>query len=122
MERMIMRCRITVTSGVFGELVLVQAFYRRTVLSLLHKEYCNLVPTNWEYRLTRYYLKRDYKLFPNPTVGPFEVDFFVKTPGFMSLQLINTMGQILESRSYHYDGCCRIELFDLAVIPTEFTS
>ncbi|MBK8312419.1 MAG: hypothetical protein IPL04_17430 [Chitinophagaceae bacterium] len=35
----------------------------------------------------------------------------------MSLQLINTMGQILESRSYHYDGCCRIELFDLSRYP-----
>ena len=59
----------------------------------------------------------DYKLFPNPTPGPFEVDFFVRTPGQMSLQLINVLGQILEKRSFHYDGCCRIELFDLTGYP-----
>jgi hypothetical protein len=59
----------------------------------------------------------DYKLFPNPTSGQFEVDFFVRTPGQMSLQLINPMGQILWTKSYHYDGCCRIELFDISKYP-----
>ena len=59
----------------------------------------------------------DYKLFPNPTSGKFEVDFFVTTPGTMSLQLVNSLGQILSSRSYHYDGCCRIELFDISRYP-----
>jgi hypothetical protein len=56
-------------------------------------------------------------LFPNPTAGEFEVNFFVKTPGQMSLQLINALGQILEKRSFHYDGCCRIEMFDLTGRP-----
>ncbi len=59
----------------------------------------------------------EYKVFPNPTSGKFELDFFVTTPGMMTLQLINSIGQILESRSYHYDGCCRIELFDLGRYP-----
>jgi hypothetical protein len=59
----------------------------------------------------------DYKLFPNPTTGPFEVDFFVRTTGTMSLQLINNLGQVLQKKSYHYDGCCRIELFDLTNYP-----
>jgi hypothetical protein len=35
----------------------------------------------------------------------------------MSLQLINSMGQVLETRSYHYDGCCRIEMFDISKYP-----
>ena len=59
----------------------------------------------------------DYKLFPNPTSGLFEVDFFVNTPGQMSLQLINSIGQVLTKKSYHYDGCCRIEMFDLTNYP-----
>lgn len=35
----------------------------------------------------------------------------------MSLQLINSVGQVLESRSNHYDGCCRIELFNISKYP-----
>jgi hypothetical protein len=60
----------------------------------------------------------DYKLFPNPTSGPFEVDFFITTPGQMSLQLINALGQVLWKKVYHYDGCCRIEMFDLTNYPS----
>ncbi len=59
----------------------------------------------------------DYKIFPNPTTGPFELDFFINVTGQMSLQLINSAGQLLEKRSYFYDGCCRIELFDLSRYP-----
>lgn len=66
---------------------------------------------------TAFFEARDYKLFPNPTPGRFELDFFVRTPGQMNLQLINSIGQLLEKRSYHYDGCCRIELFDLGRYP-----
>jgi len=61
--------------------------------------------------------KGDYKLFPNPTSGKFEVNFFIRESGQMALQLINSLGQLLEKRSFHYDGCCRIELFDLAPYP-----
>jgi hypothetical protein len=59
----------------------------------------------------------DYKLFPNPTIGKFEVNFFVKTSGMMSLQLINATGQVLEQRSFYYPGCCRLEMFDITRHP-----
>ena len=59
----------------------------------------------------------DYRLFPNPTAGKFELNFFVRETGKMKLQLINSFGQLMESRSYHYSGCCRIELFDLSRHP-----
>ena len=86
----------------FGELVLVQAF----------------APPDSSILVTQGVLQPcTDKLGISPYTVLFEVDFFVKTPGFMSLHLINTMGQILESRSYHYDGCCRIELFDLSRYP-----
>jgi hypothetical protein len=102
----------------FGELVLVQAFAPADSSILVTQgvlQPCTDIIHNSPY--TVLFEDGDYKLFPNPTSGKFEVDFFVKTPGFMSLQLVNTMGQVLETRSYHYDGCCRIELFDISRHP-----
>jgi|JI91814BRNA_FD_contig_61_1771330_length_844_multi_3_in_0_out_0_2 hypothetical protein len=102
----------------FGELVLVQAFAPADSSILVTQgvlQPCTDIIHNSPY--TVLFEAGDYKLFPNPTSGKFEVDFFVKTPGFMSLQLVNTMGQVLETRSYHYDGCCRIELFDISRHP-----
>jgi hypothetical protein len=102
----------------FGELVLVQAFAPSDSSILVTQgvlQPCTDVIQNSPY--TVFFENGDYKLFPNPTAGKFEVDFFVKTPGFMSLQLVNTMGQVLETRSYHYDGCCRIEMFDISKYP-----
>lgn len=102
----------------FGELVLVQAYAPADSSVLLTQgvlQPCTDIIHNSPY--TVLFEAGDYKLFPNPTKGKFEVDFFVKTPGFMSLVLINEMGQALEKRSYHYDGCCRIELFDLTKYP-----
>jgi hypothetical protein len=102
----------------FGELVLVQAFAPPDSSILVTQgvlQPCTDIIHNSPY--TVFFEAGDYKLFPNPTAGKFEVDFFVKTPGFMSLQLINSTGQVLEKRSYHYDGCCRIELFDLSKYP-----
>lgn len=61
--------------------------------------------------------KGDYSLFPNPTSGKFELNFFVRTSGRMSLQLIDATGRLLEKRQYDYNGCCRIELFDLTKYP-----
>ena len=58
--------------------------------------------------------KNDYKLFPNPTTGKFELDFFIRTNGQMSLQFIDAAGRLLEKRSYEYNQCCHIELFDLS--------
>jgi hypothetical protein len=102
----------------FGELVLVQTF--ATLDSSTRITQGVLQPCTDEIGhspYTVFFENGDYKLFPNPTAGKFEVDFFVKTPGFMSLQLVNTMGQVLETRSYHYDGCCRIEMFDISKYP-----
>ncbi len=102
----------------FGELVLVQAFAPPDSSVLVTQgvlQPCTDVIHDSPYTLL--FEDGDYKLFPNPTDGVFEVDFFIKTPGFMSLQLVNSMGQVLESRSYHYDGCCRIEMFDLTRYP-----
>lgn len=102
----------------FGELVLIQAFAPPDSSILVTQGV--LQPCTDKIGVspfTVFFEAGDYKLFPNPTPGPFEVDFFVKTPGQMSLQLINSIGQILEKRSFHYDGCCRIEMFDLTGRP-----
>lgn len=60
----------------------------------------------------------EYRLFPNPTSGKFELDFFVRETGRMELQLTDGNGKILEKRDYQYDGCCRIEYFDLTRYPS----
>lgn len=102
----------------FGELVLIQSFAPPDSSILVTQGV--LQPCTDKIGVSPYtvlFESGDYKLFPNPTSGRFEVDFFVKTPGQMSLQLINSLGQILEKRSYHYDGCCRIEMFDLTGRP-----
>lgn len=102
----------------FGEMVLIQTFAPPDSSVLVTQgvlQPCTDVIGHSPY--TVLFEAGDYKLFPNPTKGVFEVDFFVKTPGFMSMQLINSVGQILEKRSYHYDGCCRIEMFDLTRYP-----
>jgi hypothetical protein len=101
-----------------GELVLVQSFspadssfmITQGVLQpctddILHSPY------------TLFFENGDYKLYPNPTSGKVTLDFFVKMPGTMSLQLINSTGQIIESRSYYYNGCCNTEVFDLTRLP-----
>lgn len=67
--------------------------------------------------MTLLFEKGDYRLFPNPTTGKFEVSFFVRETGRMSLQLVDATGRVLEKRSYQYNGCCRIELFDLTGRP-----
>ena len=102
----------------FGELVLVQAFAPPDSSVLVTQGV--LQPCTDKigpYPYTVLFEAGDYKLFPNPTSGKFEVDFFVRSPGTMNLQLINSVGQILMTKSYHYDGCCRIELFDITKYP-----
>lgn len=102
----------------FGELVLIQAFYTPDSSFLLTQGV--LQPCTDKIGLSPYtvfFEPGDFKLFPNPTPGPFEINFFIRTPGQMSLQLINALGQIMETRNFHYDGCCRIELFDLTGRP-----
>jgi hypothetical protein len=102
----------------FGEMLLVQAFAPPDSSILVTQgvlQPCTDVITGSPY--TVLFEAGDYKLFPNPTSGKFELDFFIRTPGQMSLQLVNSLGQVLKSRSYHYDGCCRIELFDISHLP-----
>ena len=102
----------------FGELLLIQAFAPPDSSILVTQgvlQPCTDVITGSPY--TVLFEDGDYKLFPNPTSGKFEVDFFIRTPGLMSLQLVNGLGQVLMSKSYHYDGCCRIELFDISRYP-----
>lgn len=55
----------------------------------------------------------EIKIFPNPTSGRFEIDFFVRQIGQMEIQLTDVGGKVLVKRSYPYNGCCRIEHFDL---------
>ncbi|PZR25011.1 MAG: hypothetical protein DI535_19820 [Citrobacter freundii] len=59
----------------------------------------------------------DYRLFPNPTVGKFELDFFIRESGQMNLRLVDATGKTLEKRSYAYNGCCSIQIFDLSNHP-----
>ncbi|MBI5858997.1 MAG: T9SS type A sorting domain-containing protein [Sphingobacteriales bacterium] len=102
----------------FGELLLVQAFAPADSAVLITQGV--LQPCTDKIGISPYtvlFEAGDYKLFPNPTSGKFEVDFFVRTPGLMSLQLINAAGQVLMTKSYHYDGCCRIDLFDISKYP-----
>lgn len=102
----------------FGELVLIQAFAPADSSILVTQGV--LQPCTDKVGASPYtvfFEAGDYKLFPNPTTGVFELDFFVKTSGRMSLQLINSIGQIMEKREFYYDGCCRIEMFDLTGRP-----
>ncbi|MFM2138746.1 MAG: hypothetical protein RJA57_1053 [Bacteroidota bacterium] len=102
----------------FGELVLIQAFAPPDSSVLVTQGV--LQPCTDKLAVSPYILyfeAGDYKMYPNPTKGAFWLDFFVRTPGRMSLQLINALGQVLETRSYYYNGCCRTELFDLTAKP-----
>jgi len=102
----------------FGELLLVQPFAPADSSILVTQGV--LQPCTDKISISPYtvlFEAGDYKLFPNPTSGKFELDFFVRTPGLMSLQLINAAGQVLLTKSYHYDGCCRIDLFDISKYP-----
>jgi hypothetical protein len=59
----------------------------------------------------------EYRLFPNPTAGKFELDFFIRETGIMEIQLTDSYGKVLERRKYEYPGCCRIEYFDISRYP-----
>ena len=102
----------------FGELLLIQAFAPPDSSILVTQgvlQPCTDVITGST--MTVLFEDGDYRLFPNQTSGKFEVDIFVRTPGMMSLQLVNSLGQVLWTKSYHYDGCCRIEFFDISRYP-----
>jgi hypothetical protein len=56
----------------------------------------------------------EYRIFPNVTTGPFELDFFLTQPGQMELQLTDAMGKVINTRSYSYHCCDRIERYDIS--------
>ena len=101
----------------FGELVLVDAMAPNDSSVLLTQGVLQPCTDKGPSAMTVIWESFDYKIFPNPTAGKFELDFFVNTAGRMSLQLMDTKGSVLEKRSYHYDGCCRIEYFDISKYP-----
>ena len=56
----------------------------------------------------------EYRLFPNPVTEKFELNFFIRQSGRMTLKLVDATGRELDKRSYQYNGCCRIEQYDLS--------
>jgi hypothetical protein len=97
----------------FGESILIQSFSPSDSSLLLTQGVIQPCAEKGPSSHTLIFDEGDYKIFPNPTAGKFELDFFIQMTGKMKLQLIDATGRILETRTYHYDGCCRIELFDL---------
>ena len=67
--------------------------------------------------LTVMFQKGEYVLFPNPTDGRFELDFLLNVKGQLIMQLVDATGRLIESREYHYDGCGKIERFDISRLP-----
>jgi Secretion system C-terminal sorting domain len=63
------------------------------------------------------FLPGDYKIMPNPNTGKFEINFFVRENGQMDLELVDILGKVYEKRSFHYNGCCRIEQYDISNLP-----
>jgi hypothetical protein len=59
----------------------------------------------------------EWKIFPNVTQGPFELDFFLNIPGQMELQLTDVMGRVINRRSFAYHCCDRIERYDISNQP-----
>jgi hypothetical protein len=56
----------------------------------------------------------EWKIFPNVTPGPFELDFFLNIPGTMELQLTDATGRVLNTRRFEYHCCDRIERYDIS--------
>jgi Secretion system C-terminal sorting domain len=56
----------------------------------------------------------EYKLFPNPSPGKFELEFLLKQNGRMEIQVVDAIGRLIQKRSFQYDGGSRSEHFDLS--------
>ena len=59
----------------------------------------------------------EYAMFPNPTTGKFEFNLLLNIKGQVVMQLVDAMGRVIETREFHYDGCGRIERFDIGRLP-----
>lgn len=102
----------------FGELLLIQAMAPAdSSILVTHGVLQPFTDIIGKSPLTLLFENGDYKLFPNPTSGKFEINFFVRETGQMSLLLIDASGRILEKRSFRYDESRRIQLFDLTRYP-----
>jgi hypothetical protein len=102
----------------FGELVVTDAMAPAdSAVLVTHGVLQPCTEFTTKYPMTVLFEKDDYKILPNPTKGQFEVNFFVRTPGKMRIQLSDQLGRILERREFYYTGCCRIEKFDLSRYP-----
>lgn len=102
----------------FGELLLIQAFAPPdSSIMVTHGVLQPFTEMIGKSPLTLLFANGDYKLFPNPTSGKFELNFFVRESGQMSLQLIDATGKLLEKRNFRYNESQRIHLFDLTRHP-----
>lgn len=59
----------------------------------------------------------DFKIMPNPTTGKFEINFFVRENGIMTLELVDAIGKKIETRSFRYNGNFRTEKYDISYLP-----
>jgi hypothetical protein len=59
----------------------------------------------------------DVVIMPNPTTGKFEVNFFVRENGIMTLELMDATGRLIEKRSFRYNGNFRTEQYDITHLP-----
>ena len=60
----------------------------------------------------------EVKLMPNPTTGQFELNFFVRENGIMTLELVDIMGKVMQRRSFRYNGNFRTEQYDITHLPS----
>ncbi len=100
----------------FGELVLIDTYTAGNFLTtngLLQPCTDNVVSDP----LVLFFGINEYKLFPNITTGPFELDFFLNIPGRLELQLTDALGRVLNKRNIVYHCCDHIERFDISNQP-----
>lgn len=67
--------------------------------------------------VTANFLPEDVIIMPNPTTGRFEINFFVRQNGQMTLELLDATGRLIEKRSFRYNGNFRTEQYDITNLP-----
>ncbi len=99
----------------FGELTLTDTYTNAAANTILTQgllQPCtDKIPG--EYKVF-YFTENEWKIFPNVTQGPFELDFFLSAPAVMQLQLTNALGQVINTRKFDYHCCSRIERYDIS--------
>jgi hypothetical protein len=63
------------------------------------------------------FTNNEYRLFPNPNSGQFELDFMLCASGVMRLQLLDEAGRMISNREFRYEGCGHIERYDVRNLP-----